>query len=467
MKQVFLSYSREDLRFVEKLAADLQQAGYDVWYDLTDIEGGDRWAIEIQTAIDNSDVCITVISSNSIVSEWVEKEFLYASNVGKKVVPVLYEWTTLPLWLMNIHYIDVRGKNYQKNFSRLQTAIDEENKSVLTSEPVQGLRVLSPRWIVGMVGVGILILTAIVGLPALKGGSTPTPDVIPRGTSTASVPTFSPVPATVTPTPSATATEEVAPTVTNIPTLALETTDAKGVEMVLVPEGIFKMGCNRGIGCEGPAHVVILDSYYIDKFEVTNARYLACEFEQHCLQPKNTRYYDDPNYSEDPVVFVDWDMAVNYCAWRGARLPTEAEWEKAARANGPEMLRYPWGNRFYGDLLNFCDTNCGRSTKNRSYDDGYEDTAPVGMYEGGKSPYGAYDMAGNVIEWVADWYDRDYYANSPVQNPPGPDSGIYRVLRGGSWYNNLNNVRAFVRTSLSPTVAYNYIGFRCALSTGN
>lgn len=327
MKQVFISYSRKDLRFVEKLAADLQQAGYDVWYDLSDIEGGDRWAIEIQTAIDHCDVCITVISSNSIVSEWVEKEFLYASNMGKKVIPVLLEWTTLPLWLMNIHYIDVRGRNYQGNFPRLRVAIDEEEKPVPILESVKGLRTLSPVWIGGIVGLSILILAAVFGLPARTGGPTSTPDVFPSVTLPASIPTFTPVPATETPTPvpSPTATEVVSPTVTTVPTLALEAKDAKGVEMVLVPAGIFKMGCNKGAVCEGPAHVVVLDSFYIDKFEVTNAQYLACELDLHCNQPKNTRYYDDPGYSRYPVVFVDWDMAANYCAWRGVRLPTEQE----------------------------------------------------------------------------------------------------------------------------------------------
>jgi len=466
MKQVFLSYSRKDLRFVEKLAADLQQAGYDVWYDLSDIEGGDRWAIEIQTAIDRCDVCVTVISSNSIVSEWVEKEFLYASNVGKKVIPVLLEWTTLPLWLMNIHYIDMRGRSYQDNFPRLRVAIDEEEKPLPVLESVKGLGTLGSVWIWGIVAAVILILAAVFGLPALTGGPTSTPEVFLAGALPASNPTFTPAPVTETPTPvpSSTATEVASPTETTVPTLALETKDAKGVEMVLVPAGIFKMGCNKGVACEGPAHVVDMDAFYVDKFEVTNAQYLACELDLHCNQPKNTRYYDNPNYSSHPVVFIDWDMAANYCAWRGARLPTEAEWEKAARASGTEMLAYPWGDRFNGDLLNFCDINCTSSGKNRSYNDGYSDTAPVGSYEGGKSPYGAYDMAGNVIEWVADWYDEDYYFSSPSNDPQGPEDGIYRVLRGGSWYNNSSYVRTFVRTSLSPTVAYNYVGFRCASS---
>ena len=332
MKQVFLSYSRKDLRFVERLAADLQQAGYDVWYDLTDIEGGDRWAIEIQTAIDHCDVCVTVISSNSIVSEWVEKEFLYASNVGKKVIPVLHEWTTLPLWLMNIHYIDVRGRSYKENFPRLQAAIDEDKSPDPVIDSIKRLPVFSPAWIGSIVGVGILILAVIFGLPALAPEPTPTPETKPTATPLASTPTFSPVPATNTSLPSPTATEVILPTATIVPTPASEIADTSGAEMVLVPAGTFKMGCNETASCDGPAHVVDLDAYYIDKYEVTNAQYLECELAKQCQQPKNTRLYDEQNsYGNYPVIFVDWDMAANFCAWRGARLPTEASSDRGHR----------------------------------------------------------------------------------------------------------------------------------------
>ena len=277
MKKVFLSYSRKDLKFVKQLAADLQQAGYDVWYDLSNIEGGDRWAIEIQTAIDNCDVCVTVISPHSIVSEWVEKEFLYASNTGKRVIPILLESTTLPLWLMNIHYIDMQGRGYREKFPRLQAAIDEEEKPVLDFQSIKRLRAPGPVWIGGIAGIGILILAAVFGLPALKDESTPTPVVFPTWTSPVSTLTFTSVPATQsqtsTPASSPTAIEEVTPTLTTIPTPASAIKDAKGAEMVLVSSGIFKMGCNKGVVCEGPAHTVYLDSYYIDTYEVTNAQF--------------------------------------------------------------------------------------------------------------------------------------------------------------------------------------------------
>jgi len=236
-----------------------------------------------------------------------------------------------------------------------------------------------------------------------------------------------------------------------------EIIDSKGAKMVLVPAGHFTMGTNNGDADEGPSHVVSLDDYYIDKFEVTNALYKVCVEAGKCDQPihpyffpesPNKIYYGNSQYDDYPVVYVDWNMAESYCKWRDARLPTEAEWEKAARGD-PDTRIYPWqGSELACQKANF--QNC------------ISRTSEVGNYEDGKSPYGVYDMAGNVWEWVADWYSESYYKTSLLSNPSGPISGQSRVLRGGSWAK--YDIRVSNRVNYAPTYTNFDTGFRCASS---
>lgn len=225
--------------------------------------------------------------------------------------------------------------------------------------------------------------------------------------------------------------------------------------MRLVPAGAFSMGSDSGSADEKPIHSVTLDAYYIDKYEVTNAAYKRCVDAGVCNPPKQSSsytrdaYYSTPEFDEYPVIYVDWNMANAYCEWRGDRLPTEAEWEKAAR--GLDGRTYPWGENIDCDKANY--GSC------------VGDTTEVGSYLDGVSPYGLHDMAGNVWEWVADWYDSDYYSNSPSSNPLGPSSGQYRVLRGGSWVSVDNLVCSADRSGGAPDDVYNVVGFRCARGT--
>ncbi|MBI5877338.1 MAG: SUMF1/EgtB/PvdO family nonheme iron enzyme [Chloroflexi bacterium] len=223
--------------------------------------------------------------------------------------------------------------------------------------------------------------------------------------------------------------------------------------MVYVPAGDFKMGSNTNWNDEKPQHRVALDGYWIDKTEVTNAQYAKCVTAGACSAPVSllsyTRphYYLNAQYSNYPVIYVSWNDAQNFCGWDGKRLPTEAEWEKAAR--GTDGRVYPWGNEFEKSRLN-------------SIDGGAGDTTTIGSYPQGASPYGALDMAGNVWEWVADRYSDTYYQNAPTLDPKGPDSGSSRVLRGGSYDFGAASARASGRIGSKGPLMYNYVGFRCA-----
>lgn len=256
------------------------------------------------------------------------------------------------------------------------------------------------------------------------------------------------------------------PTATTLPTQII---DAKGITMRLVPAGEFTMGSNSGADDEKPIHQVYLDDFYMDIYEVTNAAYKACVDVGGCAPPKNigsythSSYYGNSEFDNYPVIYVDWNQAKTYCEWRGGNLPTEAQWEKAAR--GTDGRTYPWGEeinctRANHGLFENPDINLLRTCKS--------DTSNVGYYENGKSPYSLYDMAGNVWEWVDDWYANDYYLTVPnhVNNPLGPLTGQKRVVKGGSWSSTdfEMSLRSANRLEYPEDFAFYTLGFRCARS---
>lgn len=229
--------------------------------------------------------------------------------------------------------------------------------------------------------------------------------------------------------------------------------------MMLVPAGEFTMGSNAGSSHEKPEHKVFLDAYYMDMYEVTVGEYAKFLEATGMNPPPMWTTMDEPVYENHPVVNVDWSDANKYCKWAGKRLPTEAEWEKAAR--GTDGRIYPWGN----DPPDPKKANYGKEEWNN-----HAALMPVGQLKDGKSPYGIYDLAGNVWEWVSDWYAPDYYQTSPSRNPQGPERGKYKVLRGGSWDFDPEDLRSSRRDLNIPSStdydspAYRNFnsGFRCA-----
>ena len=228
------------------------------------------------------------------------------------------------------------------------------------------------------------------------------------------------------------------------------TRPADAMAMVFVPAGEFAMGSDLGADDEQPVHAVALDAFWIDETEVTNTQYRWCVESGNCSAPTTCDFgaapYEDVTLRNHPAVCVDWEGAQAYCEWAGGRLPTEAEWEYAAR--GPAASVYPWG-----DIEPSC-----MVARYAACDQG---TAEVGEMPDGASWVGALDMAGNVWEWVADRYARKYYDTSPGENPTGPEAGSDRVLRGGGWYFDDRYMRSAGRYKLPPVQRLDYVGFRC------
>jgi len=330
-------------------------------------------------------------------------------------------------------------------------------KTVIARPPVN-------RWV--WAGIGVIVLLGLVALVGW-GISKYTSDLAITQTAQAlaGLPlTYTPVSPTPphTETPAATANSAL----TLMPALGIGSTQISpkdSMVMVYLPGGDFLMGSDKAKDSQAydnelPQHKVYLDAFWIDQTVVTNAEYARCVAGGQCTTPHETSsatrisYYGESQYANYPVIYVDWNQAQAYCTWVGRRLPSEAEWEKAAR--GVDGRIYPWGN-----------TAPNQSLLNNISKISVGDTIAVGSYLSGASPYGALDMAGNVWEWVNDWYRDTYYQQSPARNPTGPPTGFNRVLRGGSWDNNDGDVRSAYRGRLTPEDDYNNLGFRCAAGT--
>ena len=221
--------------------------------------------------------------------------------------------------------------------------------------------------------------------------------------------------------------------------------------MALIPAGEFWMGTEDGLQDARPLHRVQLSSYWFDKYEVTNARYRQCVEGGGCTPPKDRQAFDDPQQLHHPVTNITWNQARSICLWQGKRLPTEAEWEKAAR--GTDGRRYPWGND---------EEVVKRHVKKRELKTDSAGSEPAGRQTATASPYGVFDLIGSVSEWVKDWYAEDFYQTSPARDPQGPLRGSFRVLRGGEWNDKQPNLQASYRGWDEMTYWGPMLGVRCA-----
>jgi formylglycine-generating enzyme required for sulfatase activity len=225
----------------------------------------------------------------------------------------------------------------------------------------------------------------------------------------------------------------------------------QNLSMAVVPAGEFTMGSTTGDADEQPVHKVYVNAFLMDKYQVSVGHYARFLDATHYEVPAEWSIMNRPQHQSRPIVNVDWGDADAYCTWAGKRLPTEAEYEKAAR--GTDGRIYPWGNEPPTQF---------HATSGKEVWSNHSAVTPVGTLEEGKSPYGVYDMAGNVWEWVSDWYDPNYYKTSPKQNPTGPPTGWHKVIRGGSWGSGPKDLRSAERETHVPSFRGYGTGFRCA-----
>jgi formylglycine-generating enzyme required for sulfatase activity len=457
--------------------------------------------------VDDSDVVIVCLSNQSLGKEgFVQREIRYAYDLALEkpeetifLIPLRLDDCDVPRKLRSLHWVDYFGPGKKHAFSDLLAALklrydqklgmedeqvqqepgkgpseqvpDVDLKKKFTQRkpytkildpsslnPSTARKDKAPKLEYRRVGIaGIVLLLFILGGFGLNALLDKPPDAtlaptLQVFTETSKPPTETSIPFTPT------LTEAPSPSPTSTTVLGIgSTSKSLKDEMVLVfvPAGEFTMGSDGGDADNRPAHQVYLDAFWIDRTEVTNEMYAKCVEANQCNSPDSKRsktrpsYFNNPEFGNYPVIYVTWDDAYAYCSWAGRRLPTEAEWEKAAR--GPNGYKYPWGNVDPKDTL-------------LNYNGNVSDTSEAGRYPEGASIYGALDMAGNVWEWVNDWYDPNYYEISPATNPLGPTSEDSRVLRGGSW-NPLNAaVGSIYRYAFVPTTKNDIFGFRCAIS---
>ena len=407
MSDIFISYAREDRAKVKPLAEALERQGWKVWWDPT-IPTGRRFHRVIDQALEEARCVVVVWTSRSVEKDWVLEE----AQDGRErdiLIPVFLEKVRPP-----------------RGFRLIQAAELFDWDGSDDSPAFQAL------------------LKDIAGFAGPPKREAPPEEEKPKPSPRAAPRTASPK------APRKKKTQRPArkPAPSQPNDLEIKENPIDRLEYVWIPPGEFQMGAVAGddeaYKDEKPRHrVEITKGFWMARTPVTVAAF------KRFVQAKGGKMPSAPDFNpkwgkqNHPIVNVSWDDARKYCEWAGGRLPTEAEWEYAARG-GKEGLKYPWGDEISHDRANY-----------ESMSDG---TTPAGRYDA--NGFGLHDMAGNVWEWCADWFDEAYYASSPQKDPPGPAGGTLRILRGGSWDDVARNLRASVRNGLVPDVRYDDFGFR-------
>jgi len=505
-QNIFISYRRVDSEGYAGRVYDRLRGcfGNDrVFMDVTDIHVGENFADAINQAIGSCRVVIVLIGSSwsSITDEmgrkrlddphdFVRAEVQAALDRNVLIIPVLVNGSKMPKTedlpyelrsLTSFKAIEIRHRRFDSDFDRLVVELEHLLGEQIDKDPKTLDGKFARRL---LIFAGLVLVPLLVGIFILLGwlgnnstiliGSTQSIDNTKKTSVIAEkinpTDTQTPYLLTETPTEEPTATPSFSPTFsptrTLTPTPAPSSTDASlrtqiidplGAKMALVPQGPFTMGINDQEPwniISHPARSVGLDMFYVDLYEVSNDLYAKCVFAGVCRKPSKTgskmrlSYFGNPEFANHPVVYVSWQDAQTFCSWRGGRLPTEAEWEKAAR--GDTQFSYPWGEDSIDcQHANFWPVDACNG-----------DTTPIDSLTTGASPYGVLNMSGNVQEWVNDWFQA-YPGGDPNATR---EYGIsHRVIRGGAYFDAPLNIRTTTREGLNPDLTLSYVGFRCVI----
>ena len=388
--RIFLSYASQDREEAKDVYLALRDQGHKVFYDRADLLGGDEYHNRIRAAIDKCHLFIFMISPNAVdANSYTLTELAIAEKANRKFLPVMLHETDLALLPASL-----RSVTFHRSDGNLAASVAAEAHRIAGDLRRKRLK----QFAVGAAIVAVIAVGIFYGIAAWKNQRFVGKD---------------------------------------------------GAPTVLIPSGSFVMGDDEN----SPRREIFVGNFYMDQFEVTVARYAAfLKATGNVNPPEEWETVDAEKNGELPVVGVDWQDAATYCQWAGKRLPTEAEWERAARGN--DERKYPWGN----DAASAERARFARPYKNPVYKDG---VARVGSYPNGASPFGIQDLAGNVWEWVNDWY-ADSFRRDDVRNPRGPENGTRKVVRGGGWYDQADRIAATKRMYADPAQRSDDTGFRCA-----